>query len=124
MRQFRPATHQMSAHTKESKRNSKPAITPFPNEDLRRAKLHRAGVLQTSQGPYRCMVNDISIGGANLSLDKIICANGHVTLTIPGLGSFRGEFIWRNGTRYGMRFDDSEGVPAIGLLARTGRQSH
>lgn len=94
-----------------------------------RTRLHRSGVLQTTHGPYRCIVNNISDGGANVSVDatasadKPLTVGAKVSLTIAGLGYFQGQIVWQNGTTCGMRFAEGERASLDGLVVReSGRQ--
>lgn len=84
----------------------------------RRRQLQCVGILQAADGPCRCIVSNISVGGANLLLDELVDVSGEVSLTITGFGTFRGEIVWQDGARCGMRFASGQSLPMVGLTVR------
>ena len=99
----------------EPKLKKTPPATAPRSLTLRRRHLQCSGILQTPMGAYRCTVNNISRGGANLRLENSIEIGGDVSLTVPGFGTLRGYIVWQDSAVCGMRFVGGERVPVIGL---------
>src|SRR5215469_6847534 len=88
-----------------------------------RRQLYCNGVLQTPTGRARCTVNNISKGGANLSLEQPIDVGTKVSLTVAGFGTFQGYIVWQDDTVCGMRFTDGARVPIIDLMPHENRRA-
>jgi len=56
------------------------------------------------------------VGGANLLLDELVDVSGEISLTISGFGTFRGDIVWQDGARCGMRFAEGQSLPMVGLM--------
>lgn len=108
----------------EPKKKQRSPANKVPSITARRTQLHCGGVLQTSNGPCRCIVNNISTSGAAVSLTHSINVGAMVSLVIPGLGNFRGNVVWQSGVTCGIRFTSEERVPTIGLATREDRGLH
>jgi hypothetical protein len=64
------------------------------------------GVLQTVDGPFPCLVYDLSLNGARLSLNHCPTRDRTVTLMLGALGTFRGSVVAEEGGMLGIRFTD------------------
>jgi PilZ domain len=84
---------------------------PDQREDRRR-QITWSGVLQTARGPCQCLVNDISSGGARLSLGAAVNTGQHVTLLVTGLGMYRGTVVWAEAGNVGIRFAEDKKASA------------
>lgn len=101
----------------ELKQKRKIRETHLSRLTLRRRQLRCNGTLQTSSGSYWCTVNNISVGGAHLSLDEPVDISGKVSLMVAGFGTFHGDIVWRDGTHCGMRFVGGQRVPMVSPMA-------
>lgn len=103
-------------HMREPTKKTKTIENHLSGLTLRRRHLQCLGILQTPNGPCRCTVGNISVGGANLLLDELVDVSGEISLTISGFGTFRGEIVWQDGLRCGMRFAGGQRLPIVGLM--------
>jgi hypothetical protein len=83
------------------------ASTPERRRNARRRVLWR-GILQTTGGPQPCLVLDLSLGGARLSLKQGPCRDQPVTLMLGALGRFRGIVVWTQDDHLGIRFCEDQ----------------
>lgn len=105
-------------HMREPNKKSKSRENHLTGLTLRRRELQCVGILQAPSGSCRCTVSNISVGGANLLLDELVDVSGEISLTITGFGAFRGEIVWQDGARCGMRFVGGQRLPLVGLTVR------
>jgi len=103
---------------REPNKKAKTHKNHLPGLTLRRRQLQCVGILQAPNGPCRCFVSNISVGGANLLLDELVDVSGEISLTITGFGTFHGDIVWQDGARCGMRFAGGQSLPIVGLTAR------
>jgi hypothetical protein len=79
------------------------------------------GVLQTVDGPFPCLVLNVSLGGAKLAVRTEIEPDRDVTLMLGALGVFPAIVVWTEGGAVGIRFVDDQPELArrlSGLLPR------
>lgn len=86
-----------------------PALAPGDRRRHTRHRLLWSGMLQTADGPYPCIVLDISLGGAMVSLPRAPRRGDPVSLVLGPLGAFRGELVWQKDRVVGVSFRE---VPA------------
>jgi hypothetical protein len=84
--------------------------TPPPSDSSdRREEPKRVlwrGILQTAEGPFPCVVLDLTLDGAKLALQHPLRRDQAVTLMLGALGTFRGAVLWEEGGTLGIRCED------------------
>jgi hypothetical protein len=63
-------------------------------------------MLEPGQPPYRCILLDVSEGGAKIRIDEQLTPPGEFTLLLSARGKSRRmcRVIWRNGSALGVEF--------------------
>jgi len=54
-----------------------------------------------------CRIQNVSISGVHVLVDRTMAVDSAVTLRIGVLGEFRGTVVWTEGNAVGVRFDES-----------------
>jgi len=54
-----------------------------------------------------CRINNFSISGVHVLVERALDSNRPITLKISGVGEFKGQIAWSKGNQIGVRFDDA-----------------
>ncbi len=54
-----------------------------------------------------CQINNFSISGVHVLVERALDRNRPITLKINGVGEFKGQIAWSKGNQIGVRFDDA-----------------
>lgn len=54
-----------------------------------------------------CRINNFSISGVHVLVERALDRNRPITLKINGVGEFTGQIAWSKGNQIGVRFDDA-----------------
>lgn len=84
-----------------------PAAGIFEQRRDPRRRMLWSGTLQTVDGPYPCIVLDLSLGGARVSLHRAPRRGDPVSLVLGPLGAFRGELVWERDGAAGISFREA-----------------
>lgn len=82
-----------------------------------RALLAFPGKLALSEGNFKCVLEDLSLGGARISCDRKIESGREVWLNFDRLKAF-GTITWSHGCKYGIEFE--ERIPKSIILEMQG----
>ena len=66
-----------------------------------------AARVETREGPFECIILDLSLGGAKLRGTAPVAAKQVVTLVIDRFGALRAEVMWARSNHMGLRFADT-----------------
>jgi hypothetical protein len=54
-----------------------------------------------------CRINNFSISGVHVLVERALDTNRPITLKINGVGEFKGRIVWSKGNQIGVTFDDA-----------------
>jgi len=54
-----------------------------------------------------CRINNFSIAGVHVMVERALGVDRPVTLKINGVGEFKGKIAWSKGNQIGVKFDDA-----------------
>ncbi len=81
--------------------------SPSDRRQHKRKPVLWAARVETREGPFECIILDLSLGGAKLRGGAPVAAKQIVTLVIDRFGALRAEVMWARSGHMGLRFADN-----------------